>query len=223
MLSHAWTHDATRMQTYDLTVTSMMVTPVGAKMFFGSSGILLSFDWMHSIQTVRRFSGRPSPLPIMRIISNYASGGYAVGLRGFGMVWVWGLVLRRQPRQELTSYLYSGFALAQGALGCWCSCVVAFGYLLPKKVRTTNQTLFMTRRNCTNQKQNSAKKNVRTIVMRTCGPQALLLLNHQTGKLSSYGFGLQCLDWFCYDFKNESKDWLGMGPTRDIQGLLCNV
>ena len=130
-------------------------------------------------------------------IMRYASGGYAVVLPGFGMVWVWGLVLEGS-RQDL----------AQGALGCWCSCVVAFGYLLPKKVRTTNQTLFMTGRNCTNQKQNSAKKNVRTIVMRTCGPQALLLLNHQTGKLSSYGFGLQCLDWFCCDFKNESKDWL---------------
>ena len=26
----------------------------------------------------------------------YASGGYAVGLPGFGMVWVWRLVLRRQ-------------------------------------------------------------------------------------------------------------------------------
>lgn len=50
----------------------------------------------------------------------YASGGYAVGLPAFGMVWVWGLVLEgsRQDRQDLTSYFYSGFALAQGALGC---------------------------------------------------------------------------------------------------------
>lgn len=98
----------------------MMVIRVGAKILFGSSGILLSFDWMHSIQTVRRFSGRPSPPPIMRTISNYALCvrwlcGWSSGLwDGLGL----GAGSRRQPSRpsRLDQLLLFRFCFGPGRI-----------------------------------------------------------------------------------------------------------